>query len=96
MKIDHELILKLERLSRLELSAEEREKMQVDLSRMLDMVEKLEEVDLDSIEPLTHIVPQSNVTREDKIGKHIDREKALKNAPDSLNEYFKVPKVIKK
>lgn len=96
MKIDRELILKLEKLSRLELSEEERQKMQVDLGRMLDMVKKLEEVDLDTIKPLTHLITQNNVTRPDKVEDHIDRQKALDNAPDSMNEYFKVPKVIKK
>ena len=96
MKIDRELILKLEKLSRLELSEEERQKMQVDLGKMLEMVKKLEEVDLDTIKPLTHLTTQNNVTRPDQVEEHIDRQKALDNAPDSMNEYFKVPKVIKK
>ena len=96
MKINRELILKLEKLSRLELSDAERAKMQVDLGQMLEMVKKLESVDLESIKPLTHLTTQSNVTRKDKVGEHIDRQIALDNAPKSTDQYFNVPKVIKK
>lgn len=96
MKIDHELILKLETLARLKLSSEQRSKMLEDLNKMLEMVNKLDELNLENVEPLLHMTAQNNVTREDKIGDHIERSKALANAPDSDKQYFKVPKVIKK
>ena len=96
MKIDHELILKLEKLSRLELSEDQRVKMQSDLSKMLGMVEKLDELDLSEVEPLLHMTKRSNVTRADEVKNHIDTPTAMDNAPDSTKEYFKVPKVIKK
>lgn len=96
MKIDHELILKLEKLSRLELSEDQRVKMQEDLSKMLGMVEKLDELDLQEVEPLLHMTKSSNVTRTDEVKNHIETSKAMGNAPDSTKEYFKVPKVIKK
>lgn len=96
MKIDHELILKLEKLARLKLSEDQRSKMIEDLNDMLKMVNKLEELDLDNVEPLLHLSNQYNVTRTDKVEDHMDRDAALANAPDSDNEYFKVPKVIKK
>ncbi len=96
MKIDHELILKLEKLSRLELSEDQRVKMQSDLGKMLGMVQKLDELDLNDVEPLSHMTERSNVTRTDEVKNHIDTSKAMDNAPDSTKEYFKVPKVIKK
>jgi len=96
MNIDHQLILKLEKLSRLELSQDQRIKMQSDLSKMLGMVQKLDELDLKEVEPLLHMTERSNVTRSDEVENHIDTSKAMKNAPDSTREYFKVPKVIKK
>lgn len=96
MKIDQELILKLEKLARLKLSDDQRSTMLEDLNKMLQMVNKLDELDLEDVDPLLHITDQSNVTRKDKIGKHIDRNKAMSNAPDCDNVYFKVPKVIKK
>ncbi|MBT8218587.1 MAG: Asp-tRNA(Asn)/Glu-tRNA(Gln) amidotransferase subunit GatC [Bacteroidia bacterium] len=96
MKIDHELILKLEKLARLKLSEDQRSKMIEDLNDMLKMVNKLDELDLHDVEPLLHLSNQYNVTRTDKVEDHMDRDAALANAPDSDNEYFKVPKVIKK
>ena len=96
MKIDHALILKLEKLSRLELSEAQRIKMQSDLSKMLGMVQKLDELDLKDVDPLLHMTERTNVTRADEVKNHIDTSKAMENAPDSTKEYFKVPKVIKK
>ncbi len=96
MKIDRTLILKLEKLSRLELSEDQREKMQTDLSKMFGMVQKLDELDLKDVNPLLHMTDRINVTRTDEVKNHIDTSKAMNNAPDSTETYFKVPKVIKK
>ena len=96
MKIDRELILKLEKLSRLELADEQRTRMQEDLSKMLGMVQKLDELDLDNVDPLLHMSENSNVTRSDEVKGHIETIKAMNNAPESTSKYFKVPKVIKK
>ena len=96
MKIDRELILKLEKLSRLELADEQRTRMQEDLSKMLGMVQKLDELDLDNVDPLLHMSENANVTRSDEVKGHMETAKAMKNAPESTSKYFKVPKVIKK
>ena len=95
MKIDKNLILKLEKLSRLELSEKEREKIQGDLNNILKMVEKLDELDTEDVEPLLHIAEGENVLRDDEIKNQLSKEEALSNAPDSDGQYFKVPKVIK-
>ena len=96
MKIDKALISKLEKLARLELSAKEREQIQGDLNAILDMVAKLEELDTTNVEPLIHISEAVNVMREDAVKNQVSREAALRNAPDSDGQYFKVPKVIEK
>ena len=96
MKIDKALISKLEKLARLELSAKEREQIQGDLNAILDMVAKLEELDTTNVEPLIHISEAVNVMREDAVKNQVGREAALRNAPDSDGQYFKVPKVIEK
>ena len=95
MKIDKKLILKLEKLSRLELSEKEREKIQGDLNDILKMVEKLDELDTSDVEPLLHISDSENVLRADEIKNQLSKAEALSNAPDSNGQYFKVPKVIK-
>ena len=96
MNIDRQLILKLEKLARLELSEDERAKMQDDLNKMLDMVEKLDELDLKGVEPLLHVINAEHVTRKDIVKNQMDTSTAMNNAPKKTNQYFKVPKVIKK
>lgn len=94
MIIDNELILKLEHLARLQLSEAERGALKGDLNKILTMVERLKEVDTDNVEPLVYLNEQSNSLRTDEVANQVDRKDALKNAPDSNEPYFKVPKVI--
>ncbi len=94
MEIDKKLILHLEKLSKLELSDKEREKLTGDLSKMLQMIEKLQEVDTNGVEPLVYLNESHKLTREDVIQNQVSRKDALKNAPDADDTYFKVPKVI--
>jgi len=63
---------------------------------MIAFVEKLNELDLNDVEPLLHMSDRINVLREDEIKGSVDRETALKNAPLHDDKFFKVPKVIKK
>ncbi len=94
MKIDQALISRLEHLARLELSAEEREGIKNDLNNILQMVEKMNKVNTDNVEPLIYINEQVNVWREDKVKNQVDRKDGLKNSPDKSDEFFKVPKMI--
>ena len=94
MQIDKNLILKLEKLSRLQLSDTERQQIQKDLNNILGMVEKLQELDLSKVEPLVYISDEVNVLRADEVKNQVSREAALSNAPDKTAEYFKVAKVI--
>ena len=62
---------------------------------MIGFVEKLNELDLENVEPLLHMSGEVNVLREDEIEGSVSRSEALKNAPLHDEQFFKVPKVIK-
>jgi aspartyl-tRNA(Asn)/glutamyl-tRNA(Gln) amidotransferase subunit C len=94
MKIDKNLILKLEDLSRLKLSDEERESMVSNLSDMLKLVEKLKELPTDDVEPLIYVNNEANVWRNDESETLISAEMAVKNAPEAQENFFSVPRVI--
>ena len=94
MQIDKKLISRLEHLARLELSDAERARIQKDLNDILKMVEKLQELDTNTIDPLVYLNQEGNQWRKDEIAHQLDRAKALKNAPKQDGTYFKVPKVI--
>lgn len=94
MQIDKQLILRLEHLARLELSEEERTRLMGDLNDILAMVEKLQELDTEAVEPLVYISGEVNVFRADEVKHQLGREAALSNAPDRNEAFFKVPKVI--
>jgi aspartyl-tRNA(Asn)/glutamyl-tRNA(Gln) amidotransferase subunit C len=94
MKIDKNLILKLEDLSRLKLSDEERESMVSNLSDMLKLVEKLKELPTDDVEPLIYVNSETNIWRNDETETLISADMAVKNAPEAHNNFFSVPRVI--
>jgi len=95
MKINEQLILKLEKLARLELSAPERHKMQADLEKILGMCDKLMEVDTEGVEPLIYMGAKEQKARLDNIRGMLSQQEALENAPEKEGPYFKVPKVVK-
>ena len=94
MKIDNNLILKLENLSRLKLSEDERVSMISNLSDMLKLVEKLKELPTDNVEPLIYINGETNIWRNDESETLISAEMAVKNAPEAQENFFSVPRVI--
>ena len=94
MKIDKNLILKLEDLSRLKLSDEERESMVSNLSDMLKLVEKLKELPTEDVEPLVYVNSETNIWRNDETETLISADMAVKNAPEAHNNFFSVPRVI--
>jgi aspartyl-tRNA(Asn)/glutamyl-tRNA(Gln) amidotransferase subunit C len=96
MTIDETLILRLEKLSKLKLSAEERSKIGKDLNSILGMIEKLEDLDTTGVKPMRHVVEENKPWREDIVQQNTSTADALKNAPDHDERYFKVLKVIDK
>jgi aspartyl-tRNA(Asn)/glutamyl-tRNA(Gln) amidotransferase subunit C len=94
MKIDKNTVDKIAHLARLKLSDAETEKMQSNMEQILSWMEKLNELDTTGIEPLIHMSQEVNVFREDVVGNHLSKEKALENATFRDENFFRVPKVI--
>ena len=81
-------------LAKLELSDEEKETAKADMGKMLDYIDKLNELDTSSVEPMSHVFPVSNVFREDVVTNGNDRDNILKNAPEERDGAFVVPKTF--
>ena len=96
MEVNDEMVDKLANLSRLQFNDTEKQSVKKDLQKMIQFVEKLNELDTTCIEPLLHMSDGVNVLREDEVQGSIERKEALKNAPEQDGVFFKVPKVIKK
>ncbi|MEK0420884.1 MAG: Asp-tRNA(Asn)/Glu-tRNA(Gln) amidotransferase subunit GatC [Bacteroidetes bacterium] len=94
MKITPEKVQELAALSRLKFEGEAAERMRQDLENILEMCEKLNEVNTDGVEPLIYMTDRVNNLREDKVEQEITHEEALKNAPKKDSDFFRVPKVI--
>lgn len=95
MHIDDKTIDHIARLSRLEFSGDERKAITGDLERILDLVNKLNELDTTGVEPLIHMTDANNVLRDDVVREEISHEEAMRNAPKKDSDYFRVPKVVK-
>ncbi len=78
-------------LAKLELSSEEKEQAKKDMGRMLDYIDKLNELDTAGVEPMSHVFPVNNVFREDVVTNGDDRENMLKNAPEQKDGTYVVP-----
>jgi aspartyl-tRNA(Asn)/glutamyl-tRNA(Gln) amidotransferase subunit C len=89
--IEREQVLHVARLSRLRLSEEEIDTLTGELSTVLDHVDKLAEVDIEGVDPTSHVVPLENVLRDDEPRPSLDREVALSQAPDPHDGAFRVP-----
>ena len=81
-------------LAKLELSAGEKEAARTDMGRMLDYIDKLNELDTSGVEPMSHIFPVNNVFREDVVTNGDARDNILKNAQEKKDGSFKVPKTV--
>jgi aspartyl-tRNA(Asn)/glutamyl-tRNA(Gln) amidotransferase subunit C len=81
-------------LARLELTATEKEQFIAQLNSILTYIEKLSELNTDGVEPTSHVLPLSNVFREDDVRPSLDRDRVLQNAPQESHFFFKVPRII--
>ena len=89
--IDREQVLHVARLARLELADEEVERMSGELSGILDHVERMNELELEDVEPTSHVVALENVLRADEPRPSWPRERVLEPAPDPAQGAFRVP-----
>ena len=91
MKMDIE---KVARLSRLELSEQEKETFGNQLEQILAYMEQLNRLDTTGIEPTSHAIPVYNVFREDEPRPSFPQEEVLNISPDQENGHFRVSKII--
>ncbi|MBR7038253.1 MAG: Asp-tRNA(Asn)/Glu-tRNA(Gln) amidotransferase subunit GatC [Oscillospiraceae bacterium] len=94
MQITEELVSYVAQLSRLRMSPEETAEMQKQMSEIVSYMDKLNELDTDGVEPLSHIFNITNVLRDDTVAPSYAREDILKNAPEHTEETFVVPKTV--
>lgn len=81
-------------LAKLELTKEEKEQAKKDMGKMLDYIDKLNELDTAGAEPMSHVFSMNNVFREDIVTNGDDRDNILKNAPEKKEGAFKVPRTV--
>lgn len=96
MEITTELIDRLSHLSMLSFTEDEKLTLQSELEKMIGFINKLEVADTTGVDPLLYINSGKKILREDTVQGEIRREEAFSNAADHNNQFFTVPKVIKK
>lgn len=95
MSIDKEMVKRLGILSRLRIPEENMDTMVTELTKILGWVEQLNEVNTDGVEPMNSVVENMKLPeREDIINDGNIRDEILANAPDQMDGYFLVPKVV--
>ncbi len=94
MAISIEDVEHVAKLARIYLTEEEKEMFRKQLSDVLEHARVISEVDTSTVEPTSHAIPLSNVTREDEVRESLTVEEATKNAPWSDGGAFTVPKII--
>ena len=82
------------RLARLELSADEKQRMRSQLDAILTYIDKLRQLDTEGVEPTTHAIPILNVMREDEVRPCFAVADMLANAPERDGDLFRVPKIL--
>ena len=96
MKINKEKVEKLAKLAYLSFEEDEAQSMVNDLKKILQFINKLDEVNTENVAPLTHIHNETNSIREDKVIQLDVKNSVLKNAPHHNSDYIKAPKVLRK
>ena len=94
MALTREEVLKVAKLSMLEFKESEIMGLQSELNDILEFVSKLDEANVEGIEPMTQVNDIYNSFREDKILDSLTKEEAIKNAPDKVDGTFAVPRTV--
>ena len=89
--LDRAQVLHVARLARLELSEDDLQRMAGELSKVLDHIEKIRELDLDGVAPTSHVVDVTDALRPDEPRPCLPPEIALAAAPEPLEGGFGVP-----
>ena len=95
MAISKEEVERVAKLARLLVSEEEKDVLARQLSSILTYVGKLNELNTEGVEPLSHVIDIKNVFREDRVRESLSQDLALSNAPEKRDGFFRVPKIIR-
>ena len=96
MNITEEIVDHIAHLSRLEFEGEGKKAIKEDMERIVNFMEKLQEVDTENVEPLIFMTKELNHLREDEPKETVTQDQALQNAPKADSDYFRIPKVLSK
>ncbi|HEY5167117.1 MAG TPA: Asp-tRNA(Asn)/Glu-tRNA(Gln) amidotransferase subunit GatC [Pseudolabrys sp.] len=94
MSVDAATVRRIAHLARIAVDEGEVERLQGELNAMLAFVEQLAEVNVEGVEPMTSVTPMAMKKRHDVVTDGGDAEAVLKNAPESADQFFLVPKVV--
>jgi len=93
-RVTREQVLHVAKLARLKIPEKELDAYANDLNSVLDYVEKLSELDTTDVEPTSHVLPMKNVWRLDEAMDSEQAEDVLKEAPERMDNFFKVPRIL--
>ncbi len=93
-KISTETVENVAQLAHLKLTEEEKQRFTEQLQNILGNFEKLDELDVENVPPMTHATPILNRFREDVVQNSLSLEEALKNAEETKEGYFKAQKIV--
>ena len=94
MKITAAEVERVALLARLQLTAEEKSQLTLQLDAILEYMDKLNQLDTAEVEPFTHAIETTSALREDAVTNQPNTEALLANAPARDGKFFKVPKII--
>ena len=94
MEITQKEVEHVAKLARLELSEDEKVTFARQLSGILNYMDQLKTLDTTGVEPTATVLPAENIFREDEVRPSLPRDKALANAPDQAEGFFRVPRIL--
>lgn len=94
MKITREQVEHVANLARLNLTEEEKEQMITDMGVIIEFANRINEMNIDDINPTAHVIPINNVFREDNVNPSFSRDELLSNAPNKENGCYSVPRIV--
>lgn len=94
MSVDVTTVKRIARLARIAVTEEEARSLQGELSSILQWVEQLGEVEVEGVPPMTSVVEMRMKKRADAVTEGSRAAEILKNAPETEDGYFVVPKVV--
>ena len=94
MSVDQATVRRIAQLARISVSDEEAARLEGELSAILDWVERLNEVDTDSVEAMTSVIEVDMKKREDVVTDGAIPDDVVSNAPQKDDHFFVVPKVV--